>query len=225
MHRGGNLNLAGKKQMPAQDDDEVYDEEEVENEEGEEEEEYEEGDDPAADEESGHGENVGDDSDRVPMSTQHPPPQPTESAAKRTMMAVPIDMSLYRTNWTVIVRPPHLQLFKKGVAPSGQDILENVGSARYIVACKKTDANGKTTSVINFWALRHSIITRYGLQRRLFLASEVRDPANRITAGKYKNAPDEVSDPCHAILFDCRYIAINRKRRHMIFHVFASDVI
>jgi hypothetical protein len=213
--------MAGKKQMPAADE-EAYDDEECYNEEGEEEEgDYDEGDVGAEDEESGHGENAHDDDDRVLVSTQLPPaahdrvamssqlpttghdragmpsqlPMADEgAAARRVMLAVPLDMSLYRTSWTIVVRPPHVCLFKKGVAPSGMDVLENVGVARYLAVTKKNDAQGKSLSIVNIWAKKNAVISRFGLQRKMFMANEVRDPGNRITAGKFRNAPDAVRD-------------------------------
>jgi hypothetical protein len=189
MNRGANM--AGKKKAPAQEE-ELYDDEEIYNEEGdEEEEECDEGDDDAEDEASGAGETAGENEDRIELATQFPPPL-TAQAAKRTMMAVPLDMTLWRTGWTIIVRPPNLCLFKKGVAPNGTDILENVGSTTYLAATKKSDVTGKSISIINIWAKKGGVIQRYGVQRKLFMPSEVRDPGKRITVGKFKNAPDEV---------------------------------
>jgi cobalamin biosynthesis protein CobT len=189
MNRG--KQMAGKKQMPAPEEDE-YNEEEEYNEEGEEEEEAcEEGGEDAEDEASGAGETGGENEDQIQLGSQAPS-QSAIVAARKTMLSSPLDMSFWRTSWSIIVRPPLLCLFKKGVTPSGMDVLENVGSTRYFAVTKKNDAQGKTVTIINIWARKAGVITRYGLQRNLFMASEVRDPGKRITVGKFKNAPDAV---------------------------------
>jgi hypothetical protein len=160
------------------------------------EEEFADAEEEAEDEESGAGDNDDEEDAPLQLSSQHPVQTPQSSylaAARRTMMAVPLDMSLWKTVWTLVVRPPHLSLFKKSTAATGKDVLEAVGAIQYVAVTKRAEPGGKNVPVINFWARKAGVTTRYGVTRRLFLAQEVRDPNARITAGKFKSAPDAVS--------------------------------
>jgi hypothetical protein len=192
--------MAGRKKHASQIEED-YEEEEYEGEEGEEGgEEYEDEEECAEDEESGAGENAAEEDDRIQMTSQQKTPtsmmatmMAEAAAAKRTMMACPVDMSLWKTSWTIIVRPPNLALFKKAIGPTGINMLDHVGMLKYCAATKKTEPSGKTSPLINLWVNKAGVITRFGLSRRLFMPQEVRDPGARITAGKFKNAPDPVS--------------------------------
>jgi hypothetical protein len=188
--------MAGRKQHAFHVEDE-FEEEECGGEEGAEgEEEYVDEEEGAEDEESGAGENAAEEDDRIQMASQQRPTAAMlaeAAAAKRTMFACVLDMSLWKTSWTIVVRQPHMCLYKKVTAPNGANVLENAGTVKYCAATKKTESTGKSTTVINIWVNKGNVGTRYGLSRKMFMANEVRDPGARITAGKYKNAPDAVS--------------------------------
>jgi hypothetical protein len=190
----GRGHMAGRK-LHASQAEEDYEEEECEMEEGEEEgDEYGDAEEEAEDEESGAGDNDADVDDRIQMSSQ--PLATQAAAARKTMMSVPLDMSLWNTSWTIIVRPPSLCLYKKATAPTGMPVLDGVGTLCYVALTKKTDPTGKSMPVINLWARKGAVgavTIRYGVSRKMFMPQEVRDPGARITAGKIKNAPDAVS--------------------------------